>query len=59
MTEVDAFLAWWASDSEPAEKHWSLPCALNNNVPYQCNPSCGQHIDGRYDGCDPDNLLCQ
>merc|ERR1711990_932895 len=31
-----ALSAWWASDgTEPADKHWYLPCSLNEVAPHQ------------------------
>jgi len=56
--ENKAFIKWWLSDgTEPAADHWYLPCRFNTAAPYQCNPSCGQHLEPQ--GCLPDDLECQ
>ena len=40
-SEQAALTAWWLADgTEPAAKHWSLPCTLGDAAPHQCNPSC-------------------
>ena len=33
-------LGFNADGTEPAAKHWSLPCTLGDAAPHQCNPSC-------------------
>ena len=41
LSEQAALTAWWLADgTEPAAKHWSLPCTLGDAAPHQCNPSC-------------------
>ena len=40
-SEQAALSRWWETDgTEPAAQHWSLPCALSESSPHQCNPSC-------------------
>lgn len=37
----DALARWWHADGrQPASAHWSMPCALSQRPPHQCNPSC-------------------
>eukprot|EP00051_Salpingoeca_urceolata_P027562 m.482060 g.482060 ORF g.482060 m.482060 type:complete len:396 (+) comp22419_c0_seq1:238-1425(+) len=41
VTAKDAISAWWQSDgTDPASKHWYLPCRLSQTAPHQCNPTC-------------------
>ena len=41
LSEQEALGRWWESDgADPASKHWSMPCTLNDSPPHQCNPSC-------------------
>jgi hypothetical protein len=36
-----ALSGWWNGDgADPAAKHQYLPCALSEEAPHQCNPSC-------------------
>ena len=41
VTMQAALSHWWNSDvSDPAAKHWYLPCQLSEKAPHQCNPTC-------------------
>ena len=41
VTMMQGLTAWWAdAAAAPAERHWHLPCSLNEAAPHQCNPTC-------------------
>jgi len=39
VTPAAALADWWAADLNVPSK-WFLPCSLNSEPPYQCEPSC-------------------
>jgi len=46
VTFKDAFDSWWSDNKDmnlkPAGLHTHMPCTLNTNSPYACNPTCRQ-----------------